>query len=111
MRTSVGILLVCLFAATAWGYSAKGMIAYKKLCKTCHGSGFKGAAMATSEEWEEYFADNAVSLRKVHEEDPEALEVIDSDYFKRRSKYLGPFLINNGSDTGAVRSCDGMNCG
>ena len=92
-------------------YSAKGMVAYKKLCKQCHGSGFKGAAMCESDEWEAYFADGAKKLHEVHASEPDAKRVFDSRYFRRHFETLGKFLRNNGRDMGVVRSCDGMNCG
>ena len=92
-------------------YSAREMVAYKKLCKQCHGSGFKGAAMCESEEWEAYFFDAAKQLKKVHAKDAKAKKVFDSGYFKRHFESLGKFLQNNRRDMGVVRSCDGMNCG
>ena len=103
------LCMVCTIALHA--YSAKGMVAYKKLCKQCHGSGFKGAAMLTSDEWEEMFAEDAKKLRKAHAGEPDAIRVLDSGYFRRHIRSLGTFLRNNGSDMGVVRSCDGLNCG
>lgn len=99
------------FAGALHAYSAKGMVSYKKLCKHCHGSGFKGAAMLTSDEWEEMFAHKAKKLKEVHKGDVEAKKVLDSAYFRKRIDALGRFLRNNGSDMGVVRSCDGLNCG
>ncbi len=105
-------ILVCLAGITgAHAYSAKGMVAYKKLCKQCHGSGFKGAAMLTSDGWEEMFASEAEKLKSAHEDYDEAMEVLRSPYFERRLDALGKFLRDNGSDMGVVRSCDGLNCG
>ncbi len=105
------ILVSMIGACGAYAYSAKGMVAYKKLCKHCHGSGFKGAAMLTSDGWEEMFASKAKRLKEVHERDEEAKKVLESPYFKRRIDALGKFLRSNGSDMGVVRSCDGLNCG
>ncbi len=103
------IMVFCNIGAHA--YSAKGMTAYKKLCKQCHGSGFKGAAMLTSDEWDEMFKAEAKRLKKVHKNDPDAEKILNSSYFKRRMDALGKFLHNNASDMGVVRSCDGLNCG
>ncbi|WP_457596490.1 hypothetical protein [Hydrogenimonas sp.] len=111
-RAALGLVLSGLVAVSSLqAYSAKGMVAYKKLCKQCHGSGFKGAAMCESEEWEAYFANGAAKLKRVHADDPEAKRVFDSPYFRRHFETLGRFLRNNGRDMGVVRSCDGMNCG
>lgn len=112
MEKSVLLAISALFVATSLNaYSAKGMVAYKKLCKHCHGSGFKGAAMLTSDEWEEMFVKKAKKLKEVHKSDSEANKVMESPYFKRRMDALGRFLRNNGNDMGVVRSCDGLNCG
>ncbi|BCD61017.1 MULTISPECIES: hypothetical protein [unclassified Nitratiruptor] len=94
-----------------FGYGAKGLNAYKKLCVHCHGPAFKGAAMLYSDEWTQMFAENAKRLRKVHKDNPKAMKYIDSNYFIRRAKYLKRFLKNNARDMGVVRSCDGLNCG
>ncbi|WP_353662939.1 hypothetical protein [Hydrogenimonas sp. SS33] len=112
MKRWLQMTLCCMVATLGLhAYSAKGMVAYKKLCKQCHGSGFKGAAMCESEEWEAYFADGARKLKEAHAEDEDAMRVMRSRYFKRRFETLGKFLRNNGRDMGVVRSCDGMNCG
>lgn len=112
MKKWFRLTLCCMAAAIGLhAYSAKGMVAYKKLCKQCHGSGFKGAAMCESEEWEEYFAKGAKKLKVLHARDSEAKKVFESGYFKRHFKTLGNFLRNNGRDMGVVKSCDGMNCG
>jgi hypothetical protein len=112
MKNWFNMALCCMVATLGLhAYSAKGMAAYKKLCKQCHGSGFKGAAMCESEEWEAYFANGARKLKAVHANDAEAKKVLDSGYFQRRFETLGKFLRNNGRDMGVVKSCDGMNCG
>jgi len=107
------IMAICsiFYTIGLHAYSAKGMVTYKKLCKQCHGSGFKGAAMLESDEWEEMFMNNAAKLKKVHANEPDAVKVLDSGYFKRHFEALGKFLRNNGRDMGVVRSCDGLNCG
>ncbi|WP_457592088.1 hypothetical protein [Hydrogenimonas sp.] len=110
-KITLSIILCMLGMTGLQAYSAKGMVAYKKLCKHCHGSGFKGAAMLTSDGWDEMFASKAKKLKAVHSGDEDAKKVLDSPYFKRRIESLGKFLHNNGSDMGVVRSCDGLNCG
>ncbi len=105
------LLAAILCSLCVWGYSTKGMVTYKKLCSLCHGPAFKGAAMLNSDEWDEMFADDARRLKAIHKKDPKALEKLNGSYFERHVKYLAPFLRNNGRDTGAVRSCDGLNCG
>jgi len=112
MRLLIITAICCLFGNISLNaYSAKGMITYKKLCKHCHGSGFKGAAMLESDEWEEMFENRAKKLKKVHSNEPSAMKVLNSGYFKRNFEALGKFLRNNGRDMGVVRSCDGLNCG
>jgi len=112
MRLLIITAICCLFGNISLNaYSAKGMITYKKLCKHCHGSGFKGAAMLESDEWEEMFENRAEKLKKVHSNEPNAMKVLNSGYFKRNFEALGKFLRNNGRDMGVVRSCDGLNCG
>ncbi|BAF70842.1 hypothetical protein [Nitratiruptor sp. SB155-2] len=108
MARFIMVLLVPIFV---FGYGAKGLNAYKKLCVHCHGPAFKGAAMLYSDEWMQMFADNAKKLREVHKDDPKAMEYLKLRYFERRSKYLMRFLKNNARDMGVVRSCDGLNCG
>jgi hypothetical protein len=108
----IRVAICSIFATTSlYAYSAKGMVAYKKLCKQCHGSGFKGASLLESDAWEEMFDNHAQKLRKVHANDPDATKVLNSNYFKRHNQSLGKFLRNNGRDMGVVRSCDGLNCG
>ncbi|RUM46020.1 MAG: hypothetical protein DSY46_01155 [Hydrogenimonas sp.] len=108
----IPIAICTIFVTTSLhAYSAKGMVAYKKVCKQCHGSGFKGASMLESDEWEEMFEKRAEKLKRVHADDPDATRVLNSNYFKRHYQSLGNFLRNNGRDMGVVRSCDGLNCG
>ena len=94
-----------------FAYSAKGMVAYKKLCSHCHGPAFKGAAMLNSDEWKDLFANQAKKLKKIHSNIPKAMKKLKSRYFKRRGEYLYRFLFKNARDFGVVRSCDGLNCG
>ena len=91
-------------------YDTIGMNTYKKLCKSCHGSSYKGAAMHTKKEWEGYFADEAKKLIASHADVPETKTLFESPYFKNRSDHLERFLSKNGSDSGVVPGCDGNYC-
>ena len=109
MKTiALGALVVPI---VIFAYSAKGLNAYKKLCVHCHGPAFKGAAMMYSDEWSDLFANGAMKLKKVHADNKKAMRYLETNYFKRRGKYLKHFLMNNARDMGVVRSCDGLNCG
>ena len=105
------LVLVAILSVFAFAYSSKGLSAYKKLCAQCHGPAFKGAAMLYSDEWEEMFANGAKKLKKVHLQNEKAINSIESNYFKRRGKYLKKFLFKNARDFGVVRGCDALNCG
>lgn len=105
------LLIAALLATYSFAYSAKGMVTYKKLCSSCHGPAFKGAAMLESEEWKEMFDNSAQNLKNIHKNDKSATKKINSSYFERRMKALRDFMMNNARDKGVVRSCDGLNCG
>jgi len=107
-KISIALFILTTFV---FAYSSKGMVTYKKLCSSCHGPAFKGAAMLESEEWENMFSDNAKKLKSIHKNDKEAMKKLKSKYFKRRIKDLKRFMMNNARDMGVVRSCDGLNCG
>lgn len=69
-----GVLFSTLSARTGW-YDTAGMAAYKKLCKECHGSPYKGAAMHTQSEWKKYFRSDAKRLIAAHADEPKAQPV------------------------------------
>jgi hypothetical protein len=102
-------LLVCLSSAHA--YSERGMKTYQKLCKSCHGSEFRGAAMLTMGEWEEVFENDDKGMIERHKESPEGLATIERSYYQNRKKYLIKFLVRNAKDSGVVPGCDGNYCG
>ncbi|GEM_PF-2883072 len=104
-------LLFITIVSIGYSYSAKGMVTYKKLCYSCHGPAFKGAAMMESHEWRSLFANKATGLKALHENSQKAIERLNSSYFNRRAQALENFLINNARDKGIVRGCDGLNCG
>lgn len=103
-------LVAAFTSAEARWYDTMGMGAYKKLCRSCHGHSYKGAAMHTEKEWNRYFADNAKKLIESHAQVPETKDIFLSSYFKNRRDNLENFLSKNGSDSGVVPGCDGNFC-
>jgi len=87
---------------------ADGLRDWQKNCYACHKEIAMGAKLKTSEEWGALFANEAEKLRVVHEKTPDALERIDSSYFKRHQRTLRNILMDNASDQGGlIRTCDG----
>lgn len=112
MRSLLIVLLTAILCATvANAYNERGLKTYKKLCKACHGSSFRGAAMLKGEEWEEMFANNASKLLAAHQGNAEAMEQFDRSYYKSRQQYLFDFLAKNAKDSGVVPGCDANYCG
>ena len=105
------LLAAALLVPAANAYNERGLKTYKKLCKKCHGSEFRGAAMLTGEEWEEMFANNEAKLLAAHEGDAKAMEKFNRSYYKNRKKYLFDFLSKNAKDSGVVPGCDNNYCG
>jgi len=92
-------------------YSEQGIITYKKLCKSCHGNPYKGAAMLKSKEWKRLFKDGDEKIFDIHAKDENALKVFHKSYYSSRRRHLVKFLISSGSDSGVVPACDGNFCG
>jgi len=67
--------------------------------------------MLTTGEWEDMFANKYSELKKIHANKPEVVSFLNSDGFKKESKYLLNFLGENSSDSGRVRACNGTSCG
>jgi hypothetical protein len=111
MKTRVLLLACVLGFVSAHAYSERGMKTYQKLCKECHGSEFRGAAMLTMEEWEEVFENGDRGMIERHKETPEGLATIERSYYQSRKKYLIKFLVRNAKDSGVVPGCDGNYCG
>lgn len=112
MKPLMPLLLAAALAATAaHAYNERGLKTYKKLCKSCHGSPFRGAAMLTKKEWENVFDEADDKMEAIHKNSAEALEQIDRSYYHSRKKYLADFLINNAKDSGVVPGCDSNYCG
>ena len=92
-------------------YSERGIKTYKKLCKRCHGSPYKGAAMLKTKEWKKLFKEGDKKILALHIKNKEAVKVFEKSYYKNRRRYLVKFLITSASDSGVVPSCDGNSCG
>lgn len=93
-----------MMATTASADIKKGSKSYLKTCKSCHGSGTKGAAMHTQAEWEELFSNGATGIIQKHA-GTKAEPFFNGDAFKNSSQDLRDFLFEYGSDSGNVPSC------
>jgi len=82
----------------------KGQKLYLKACKSCHGNGVKGAAMATQAGWDKWFANGAKALIDKHQKDPKAAAYFNGA-FKGHANDLHDFLKEYGSDSGNVPAC------
>ncbi len=105
------ILALGILSSAAYAYNERGIKTYKKLCKECHGSEFRGAAMLTGDEWKAMFANDEAKMLKAHEGNAEAMEQFERSYYKNRKKYLFDFLSKNAKDSGVVPGCDSNYCG
>lgn len=92
-------------------YSESGIITYKKLCKQCHGSPYKGAAMLKTKEWKRLFKKGDVKILSLHKNNEKAIRVFEKSYYRSRRRHLVKFLVSSASDSGVVPSCDGNYCG
>ena len=92
-------------------YSERGIKTYKRLCKQCHGSPYKGAAMLKVKEWKKLFEEGDAKILALHLNNEKALEVFHRSYYKNRRKHLVKFLVTSASDSGVVPACDGNYCG
>jgi hypothetical protein len=107
----LAVFIVILPLNARQNYSEQGIITYKKLCKSCHGNPYKGAAMLKKKEWKELFKDGDAKILAVHMHNEKAKAVLDESYYKSRRRHLVKFLISSGSDSGVVPACDGNFCG
>ncbi|MDD3466613.1 MAG: hypothetical protein PHE67_05620 [Campylobacterales bacterium] len=110
MKRIIAILAVGVVGLFAAG-DVKNIEAYKMHCKICHGAAYKGAAMQTEAEWEELFKNKAAKLKAKHKDIPEAMQTMNQKRFDTDAERMLKFLKLNAEDSGAVRSCDGINCG
>ncbi|MEF3191463.1 MAG: c-type cytochrome [Campylobacterales bacterium] len=108
MKKGTGLLAALVVAgAMAQGAFASietGQKLYLKSCKSCHGNGVKGAAMATQAGWDKWFANGAEALIKKHEKTP-AANYFNGAGFKAHMPHLHDFLKEYGSDSGNVPAC------
>jgi cytochrome c5 len=107
------ITAICTLAAMCLmgAGDVKNIEAYKMHCKICHGAAYKGASMKSEAEWSELFANNAAKLKTLHKDDAEAMKTMNKKRFDADAARMLNFLKANSEDSGAVRSCDGINCG
>lgn len=92
-------------------YSEQGIKTYLKLCKTCHGNPYKGAAMYKTREWKRLFKEGDEKILSIHAKNGKAMSALQSSYYKNRRRHLVKFLTTSASDSGVVPSCDGNFCG
>jgi cytochrome c5 len=93
-----------VLSTSAFASVDKGQKLYLKACKSCHGSGVKGAAMKTQAGWEKAFANGAKALVDAHQKDPKAKPYFDGA-FKQHAPDLLDFLKEYGNDSGNVPAC------
>lgn len=92
-------------------YSEQGIKTYIKLCKSCHGNPYKGAAMYKNKQWKKLFKDGDEKIKALHSKNEKATKVLEKSYYKNRRRHLVKFLMSSGSDSGVVPACDGNFCG
>ena len=99
------------FAYARTNYSEQGIKTYIKLCKSCHGNPYKGAAMYKNKQWKKLFKDGDEKIKTIHSKNEKASNVLEKSYYKNRRRHLVKFLMSSGSDSGVVPACDGNFCG
>ena len=109
MKKSTSVLLASvvalgMFASTANADIKKGQKAYLKQCKKCHGTGTKGAAMKTQDEWATAFADDNAGFIAWHK-GTKGEKFFGGKKFKKLAPHFKDFLFQYGSDSGNVPSC------
>ncbi len=103
---AVSMVVASMFATSASADVQKGQRYYLKLCKECHGTGTKGAAMKTVAGWGDAFANGGATLKKAHEKDEKASKLFqDGGMFDKTQEDLRDFLKEYGSDSGNVPAC------
>lgn len=97
------IVCIGMIQTNALADVAKGQKWYVKSCKDCHGSGVKGAAMHTQDEWNELFADEKILIDK--HAGTKAENYFNGNEFRDKSKHIRDFLFEYGSDSGNLPPC------
>lgn len=98
-------LLFALVATMSYASVEAGQKLYVKACKNCHGNGAKGAAMATQEGWDKWFANGASAVIDKHKGDAKANVYFGGSSFKEQAQDLHEFLKEYGSDSGNTPGC------
>lgn len=98
------IIGIGVMSTSASADIAKGQKWYTKNCKECHGTGTKGAAMHTQEEWDTLFANDGEVIIQKHI-GTKAETYFKEDKFKDQGRHLRDFLFEYGSDSGNVPAC------
>lgn len=117
LRSHFLYLTLCLFFIlpsylnARQNYSEEGIKTYIRLCKSCHGNPYKGAAMLKRKEWKNLFKDGDKKIFALHAENEKATKALEKSYYRSRRRHLVKFLISSGSDSGVVPACDGNFCG
>jgi len=94
----IGSVINTLFASVY-----KGQKEYMKKCKSCHGVGSKISMKYTTQQWEEFFANDGQKLVKIHEK--KDVKYFLSDRFKKKKKHLLDFFKKFSADSGNVPAC------
>jgi len=98
------IIFMGVICVNASADVAKGQKWYTKNCKDCHGSGSKGAALHTQDEWDELFAKEGKKIIQKHI-GTKAEPYFNGDDFKDKAQHIRDFLFEYGSDSGNVPAC------
>ena len=110
VKNMVYKILIFTFISIISLYGAnekKGQRYYIKNCSSCHGSGKRGGNLATMEDWENYFLNNAKELKTMHPKQKEVVEYLNSKKFneKHKEKML-IFLKEFAKDSPTIPSCN-----
>ena len=108
MKKIFVLLILSVFAVSAFATLEDGRLSYRKNCMECHGDGKKGAFMSTQDGWVKLFDSDAKGLRKKHE-NTKFKSFFDSDEYKKTGKNMFEFLREYASDSGNVAGC-GNSC-
>ncbi len=106
-RTSLlftALVALGMLSSTASADVKKGQKAYLKQCKKCHGSGTKGAAMKSQDEWEAAFDNEAETFVEWHK-GTDGEKYSNGKKFKKYAPHLKEFLFEYANDSGNVPSC------
>ncbi len=104
MRLLQWVVLVLFFVSTLHASVFKGQREYMRKCKKCHGNGAKFVGKYSSEEWKNYFKDDAVKIKAIHQK-TDAKEYFNSHRFDKKARHLLDFFKKYASDSGNVPAC------